>query len=108
MRELNQNHINYITLLNVFAILGVIFFFFRKWKEMMDREESNEKRISSLEKSVVDSNNHFKAVLTHVNKRINNSQITTVTPSPKPVQLEEEQEKPTGRNDFEEAMASLM
>jgi hypothetical protein len=107
MRELNQSHINYITLINVIAILGIIFFFYRKWKEMMEREEVMEKRIAGLEKNVTDNSNHVKAVLTHINKRLNSAQINNTPQPPQRLPQVEEEVKTEERDDFEEAMALL-
>ncbi len=107
MKELNQSHVNYITLINVIAILGIIFFFYRKWKEMMEREEAREKRIAGLEKTIADNGNHVKAVLTHINKKLNNAQVHTVPVPPQRLPQVEEEVKTEERDDFEEAMALL-
>lgn len=104
MRELNQSHINYITLINVIAILGIIFFFYRKWKEMMEREEAREKHIAGLEKNIIDNNSHVKAVLAHINKKLNNAQHVQ---HPQSLPQVEEEVKTEERDDFEEAMSLL-
>ena len=108
MKELNQSHVNYITLINVIAILGVIFFFYRKWKEMAEREEERTKKMTSLEKTVIDNNAHMKAVLTHLNKKISGTQTYNTPLPPQKLPQVEEEIKTEDRDDFEEAMASLM
>lgn len=70
MKELKQTHVNYLTLFNALVILGVIVFFLRKWKEMMDREEERDKKIEQLQKSLKDGTDHSKAVLGRINKKL--------------------------------------
>jgi hypothetical protein len=103
MKELDQNYINYISLINLIAVLGIIFFFYRKWKEMTEREEAREKRLATLEKSLIDSNNHVKTVLTRFNKKISGNQTYN---NPPPIQGEEIRTE--DRDELDEALAQLM
>lgn len=70
MKELNQDYLNYLTLVNLIIILGVIFFFYRQWKEMLRREEERDRKIAGLEKNIVDNHSHVKVILNKINKQI--------------------------------------
>lgn len=74
---------------------------------MMEREEAREKRIASLEKTITDNGNHVKAVLTHINKKLNTGQVHATPVPPQKLPQVEEEVMTEERDDFEEAMALL-
>jgi hypothetical protein len=108
MKEIKQYHVNAATLINLIAVIGTIFFFYRKNKELTEREEGREKRISALEKSLRDSNSHVNAVLTRLNRKISQNQMIIPPPTHEiEEEMEEDQEKKEN-NSIEDALASLM
>ena len=63
--------------------------------------------MSGLEKTIVDNNKHVKAVVSHINKRLTNTQVHTTLAPPQKLPQVEEEVKTEVRDDFEEAMAFL-
>lgn len=107
MKELKQTHVNYLTLFNTLIILGVIVFFLRKWKEMMDREEERDKKIEQLQKTLKSGTDHNKAVLGRINKK-----LTEMTASEKRVHFHppsiDEEITPDENDDILDDLESLM
>ncbi len=110
MKELKQSYVNYLTLINTVIVLGVIVFFLRKWKEMLEREEERETKLERLEKALKDSNMHNKALLGRINKKI--TELSYGRPEVRqemnyPVSIEEPIETET-RDDIRDALTDLM
>lgn len=108
MKEIKQQHVTWITLLNTFVIICIVAFFWRKLTELLKREEDRDKRIEKLDNSIKENDKHHKAVLSRLNKKLTDG-MTTIQPPrhmvPPSIETEIETE---GRDDIADALDDLL
>lgn len=108
MKEIKQHHVTYLTLFNTLVVMGIIAFFFRKYLELTKREDERDQRIERLEKKLIESDKHHKAVMSRITKKMaEGMMVHPSAPYMVPPSIEEEIE-PEERNDIDEALESLL
>lgn len=111
MKEIKQHHVTYLTLFNTLVVMGIIAFFFRKYLELTKREDERDQRIERLEKKLIESDKHHKAVMSRMTKKMAEGMMVHPPAHPAPYMVApsiEEEIEPEERNDIEEALESLL